>query len=240
MSYDENNPQHRKQLHEYLTRTGEFSLNKKNKTNTEPQRLAKESRSDTEVIVNNGKIQTKNEFIKSLPLEEQPGYDADKDPNLLRRIKYYQGESLGPDFDRAIALEDEELKKLGRDPANILQRNRNVNPLVPKRATTKQMQELKGKIDKYKDVHFPKEKPFKKPTLKDKPVRKPNAVPPKTNTIKLAPLTPINFDLFPKPIVRDPETEAAEKRYLEIVRKNEEEKFRNANSGLAGLMGGDK
>ena len=129
---------------------------------------------------------------------------------------------------------------MGRDPANILQRNRKVQPLVPGRATTKQMQELKGKIDKYKDVHFPKEKPFKKPTLKDKPVRKPNAVPPKTNTIKLAPLTPINFDLFPKPIVRDPETEAAEKRYLEIVRKNEEEKFRNANSGLAGLMGGDK
>ena len=162
MSYDENNPQHRKQLHEYLTRTGEFSLNKKNKTNTEPQRLAKESRSDTEVIVNNGKIQTKKDFIKSLPLEEQPGYDADKDPNLLRRIKYYQGESLGADFDRAIELEDQELKKLGRDPANILQRNRKVQPLVPKRATTKQMTELKGKIDKYKDVHFPKEKPFKK------------------------------------------------------------------------------
>ena len=137
-----------------------------------------------------------NEFIKSLPLEEQPGYDADKDPNLLRRIKYYQGESLGADFDRAIALEDEELKKLGRDPANILQRNRNVNPLVPKRATTKQMQELKGKIDKYKNNHFPKEKPFKKPTLKDRPVRKPNAVPPKTNTIKMAPLPPINFDLI--------------------------------------------
>ena len=163
MSYDENNPQHRKQLHEYLTRTGEFSLNKKNKTNTEPQRLAKESRSDTEVIVNNGKIQTKKDFIKSLPLEEQPGYDADKDPNLLRRIKYYQGESLGADFDRAIEEEDKALKKLGRDPANILQRNRKVDPLVPKRATTKQMVELKGKIDKYKDVHFPKEeKPFTK------------------------------------------------------------------------------
>ena len=207
---------------------------------TEPRRLANGGSSDTEVIVNNGKIQTKNEFIKSLPLEEQPGYDADKDPNLLRRIKYYQGESLGADFDRAIALEDEELKKLGRDPANILQRNRKVNPLVPpKRATTKQMQELKGKIDKYKNVHFPKEKPFKKPTLKDRPVRKPNAVPPKTNTIKLAPLTPINFDLIPKPYVRDPEIVAAEKRFLESVRRNEEEKFRNANSGLAGLMGGD-
>ena len=65
---------------------------------TEPRRLANGGSSNPEVIVNNGKIQTKNEFIKSLPLEEQPGYDADKDPNLLRRIKYYQGESLGADL----------------------------------------------------------------------------------------------------------------------------------------------
>ena len=129
----------------------------------------KQEKDNSPVMVNNGEITTENAFKKSLPIEDQPGYDADKDPNLLRRIKYYQGESLGPDFDRAIALEDEELKKLGRDPANILQRNRGVAPLVPKRATTKQMVDLKKKIDKYKDVHFPK----KKPTLKDKPVRKP-------------------------------------------------------------------
>ena len=229
-----------KELEDYLTDSGQWAYKRKNKTNTEPQRLAKESKSDTEVIVNNGNIQTKKDFIKSLPLEEQPGYDADKDPNLLRRIKYYQGESLGADFDRAIELEDQELKKLGRDPANILQRNRKVQPLVPKRATTKQMTELKGKIDKYKDVHFPKEKPFKKlPALKDRPVRKPGAVPPKTNTIKMAPLPPISFDLMPKPFERDPEIEAAEKRFLESLRRNEEEKRRNANSGLAGLMGGD-
>mgnify|MGYP003109182484 FL=1 len=225
MSYDENNPQHRKQLHEYLTRTGEFSLNKKNKTNTEPQRLAKESRSDTEVIVNNGKIQTKKDFIKSLPLEEQPGYDADKDPNLLRRIKYYQGESLGADFDRAIELEDQELKKLGRDPANILQRNRKVQPLVPKRATTKQMTELKGKIDKYKDVHFPKEKPFKK--------SKPKQL--------VLPLPELKFDniQIPEPLTKSPEDIAMEQRFNDILKKADEEKRRNATSGLAGLMGGD-
>ena len=225
MSYDENNPQHRKQLHEYLTRTGEFSLNKKNKTNTEPQRLAKESRPDTEVIVNNGKIQTKKDFIKSLPLEEQPGYDADKDPNLLRRIKYYQGESLGADFDRAIELEDQELKKLGRDPANILQRNRKVQPLVPKRATTKQMTELKGKIDKYKDVHFPKEKPFKKS---------------KPKQLEL-PLPELKFDniQIPEPLTKSPEDIAMEQRFNDILKKAEDEKRRNATSGLAGLMGGD-
>jgi len=225
MSYDENNPQHRKQLHEYLTRTGEFSLNKKNKTNTEPQRLAKESKSDTEVIVNNGNIQTKKDFIKSLPLEEQPGYDADKDPNLLRRIKYYQGESLGADFDRAIELEDQELKKLGRDPANILQRNRKVQPLVPKRATTKQMTELKGKIDKYKDVHFPKEKPFKKS---------------KPKQLEL-PLPELKFDniQIPEPLTKSPEDIAMEQRFNDILKKADEEKRRNATSGLAGLMGGD-
>ena len=224
MSYDENNPQHRKQLHEYLTRTGEFSLNKKNKTNTEPQRLAKESRSDTEVIVNNGKIQTKKDFIKSLPLEEQPGYDADKDPNLLRRIKYYQGESLGADFDRAIELEDQELKKLGRDPANILQRNRKVQPLVPKRATTKQMTELKGKIDKYKDVHFPKEKPF----IKKKKVS--------------MPLPELKFDniQIPEPLTKSPEDIAMEQRFNELLKKSQEEKIKNENSGIGYLVGGSK
>ena len=226
MSYDENNPQHRKQLHEYLTRTGEFSLNKKNKTNTEPQRLAKESRSDTEVIVNNGKIQTKKDFIKSLPLEEQPGYDADKDPKLLRRIKYYQGESLGADFDRAIELEDQELKKLGRDPANILQRNRKVQPLVPKRATTKQMTELKGKIDKYKDVHFPKEKPFKKSK-------------PKQLTL---PLPELKFDniQIPEPLTKSPEDIAMEQRFNDLLKKSQEEKIKNENSGIGYLVGGSK
>ena len=179
---------------------------------------------NTEVIVNNGKIQTKNEFIKSLPLEEQPGYDADKDPNLLRRIKYYQGESLGPDFDRAIALEDEELKKLGRDPANILQRNRGVAPLVPKRATTKQMKELKGKINKYKDGQFPKEKPF----IKKKKVS--------------MPLPELKFDniQIPEPLTKSPEDIAMEQRFNELLKKSQEEKIKNENSGIGYLVGGSK
>ena len=214
-----------KELEDYLTDSGQWAYKRKNKTNTEPQRLAKESKSDTQVIVNNGNIQTKKDFIKSLPLEEQPGYDADKDPNLLRRIKYYQGESLGADFDRAIELEDQELKKLGRDPANILQRNRKVQPLVPKRATTKQMTELKGKIDKYKDVHFPKEKPFKKS---------------KPKQLEL-PLPELKFDniQIPEPLTKSPEDIAMEQRFNDILKKAEDEKRRNATSGLAGLMGGD-
>ena len=52
----------------------------------EPRRLANGGSSDTEVIVNNGKIQTKNEFIKSLPLEEQPGMISAE----LRHVRYGQ------------------------------------------------------------------------------------------------------------------------------------------------------
>ena len=145
-----------KQMMAYLTRPGTKKENLK-------QIIKKSKPDNSPYMVSNGEIMTENEFKKSLPVEDQPGYNPDKDPNLLRRIKYYQGESLGADFDRAIEEEDKALKKLGRDPANILQRNRKVDPLVPKRATTKQMVELKGKIDKYKDVHFPKEeKPFTK------------------------------------------------------------------------------
>ena len=215
-----------KELEDYLTDSGQWAYKRKNKTNTEPQRLAKESKSDTEVIVNNGNIQTKKDFIKSLPLEEQPGYDADKDPNLLRRIKYYQGESLGADFDRAIELEDQELKKLGRDPANILQRNRKVQPLVPKRATTKQMTELKGKIDKYKDVHFPKEKPFKK--------SKPKQL--------VLPLPELKFDniQIPEPLTKSPEDIAMEQRFNDLLKKSQEEKIKNENSGIGYLVGGSK
>ena len=215
-----------KELEDYLTDSGQWAYKRKNKTNTEPQRLAKESKSDTQVIVNNGNIQTKKDFIKSLPLEEQPGYDADKDPNLLRRIKYYQGESLGADFDRAIELEDQELKKLGRDPANILQRNRKVQPLVPKRATTKQMTELKGKIDKYKDVHFPKEKPFKKSKPKQLEF----------------PLPELKFDniQIPEPLTKSPEDIAMEQRFNDLLKKSQEEKIKNENSGIGYLVGGSK
>ena len=144
----------------------------------------------------------------------------------LRRIKYYQGESLGADFDRAIALEDEELKKLGRDPANILQRNRKVQPLVPKRATTKQMQQLKSKIDKYKDVHFPKEKPFKKS---------------KPKQLEL-PLPELKFDniRIPEPLTKSPEDIAMEQRFNELLKKSQEEKIKNENSGIGYLVGGSK
>ena len=206
-----------KQMMAYLTRPGTKKENLK-------QIIKKSKPDNSPYMVSNGEIMTENEFKKSLPVEDQPGYNPDKDPNLLRRIKYYQGESLGADFDRAIALEDEELKKLGRDPANILQRNRKVQPLVPKRATTKQMTELKGKIDKYKDVHFPKEKPF----IKKKKVS--------------MPLPELKFDniQIPEPLTKSPEDIAMEQRFNELLKKSQEEKIKNENSGIGYLVGGSK
>ena len=69
-------------------------------------------------------------------LEKQPGYNYEKDPNLLRRIKYlteiFDGADFGNSLDKAIANEDKELAKFGRDPKNILQRQ------YPKEATPRQ------------------------------------------------------------------------------------------------------
>ena len=213
-------PSEYKQMMEYLTRPKQ-----------KPREFEKADNSP--VMVSNGEIMTENQFKKSLPLEDQPGYDPDKDPNLLRRIKYYQGESLGADFDKLIAEEDKALKKLGKDPANILQRNKNVQS--PKRATTKQMVELKGKIDKYKDVHFPKEeKPFTKIAKnlgKNKEFKK--------ESFKLDPLPQIDFSTIAPPKQRTPEEIAMEQRFNELLRKQNEEKVRNATTGLAGLVGGD-
>ena len=80
---------------------------------------------------------------KDLRLEKQPNYNPDKDPNLLRRIKYltetYDGVNLGTEYDKAIAQEDRELAKLGRDPKNILQRD------YPKKQATPQASRISKK-----------------------------------------------------------------------------------------------
>ena len=182
------------QMMSYLTRPGtqkdKFKkIFKKNNPDNSPYML------------NNGELMTENQFKKSLPIEDQPGYNPDKDPNLLRRIKYYQGESLGADFDKLIAEEDKALKKLGKDPANILQRNKNVQS--PKRATTKQMVELKGKLDKYKDVHFPKEEKL----FKDK------------KKVEVEPVQ-LNFDFNkPKAQVQEPKPVAPQKPLEQVIKE---------------------
>ena len=52
--------------------------------------------------------------------------EINKDPNILRRIKYYSETyddvKLGKDFDKAIAAEDKNLAALGRAKPNMYER----------------------------------------------------------------------------------------------------------------------
>jgi len=62
---------------------------------------------------------------KQLEFDFKSDEDANKDPNILRRIKHYtekyDGVNLGKDYEKAIAEEDKKLAKLGRNK-NILHR----------------------------------------------------------------------------------------------------------------------
>ena len=91
----------------------------------------------------------------------------------------------------------------------------------PKQATKKQMDELTTRVKKYVDVHG--SKPFKKKVTAP-------AV-----EIKIPEYDP---NLFKRP-ERDPRSEALERRYNQIVKQQEEEKIRDRNSGIMGVIGGE-
>ena len=205
MNYDDNNPEHRKELNELLTRP----------------------RPNLNRVVYDPKIKSNTDQR----LEKQPGYDYTKDPNLLRRVKYltetFDNADLGTSLDKAIDNEDKELAKLGRNPKNILQRN------YPKEATPGQVDYLKNNLDKMKQQNKPtyrkgeakivvdeleRQKKLKNPILNSKPVE-------------------INFKPLPSLPVEDPRLKELEARVMESKRRSDEEKIRQANSGLGGLLG---
>ena len=205
MNYDDNNPEHRKELNEFLTRP----------------------RPNLNRVVYDPKIKSNTDQR----LEKQPGYDYTKDPNLLRRVKYltetFDNADLGTSLDKAIDNEDKELAKLGRNPKNILQRN------YPKEATPGQVDYLKNNLDKMKQQNKPtyrkgdakiivdeleRQKKLKNPILNSRPVE-------------------INFKPLPSLPVEDPRLKELEARVMESKRRSDEEKIRQANSGLGGLLG---
>ena len=146
------------------------------------------------------------------------------DPNILRRIKYlsktYDDIDLGKDFDKAIAQEDKQLAKLGRDPMTILQRNNikkfnNNDPSTyPSNPDQRRKLLAQQKLEK--------EKPIKKKA-------------PIINLVEIPKYQPTDFKL-PEP---DPQTKALEENFNRIRKETEDEKRRMRTSGLAGLMGGD-
>ena len=118
----------------------------------------------------------KKEVKASEAIENQPGYKIEQDPNLLRRIKLYSSNDLGPGFDTAIAAEDAELKKLGRDPLTILQRNNIKKFNSQDKRTYPSNPEQKRKLMAQQKLE--KEKPFTKiaNNLGKKPIAKAAAI----------------------------------------------------------------
>ena len=139
--YDDNNPQHRKELNDYLTRP---------KDNLKSKGAFRSFVKDQKKQINvPGPLEQ---------LTDNTEKEILKDPNLLRRIKYltktYDNIDLGKDFDKAIAQEDKNL---------AVARGKTITQRYPKEASPKQMAELKEKIDKYKYVHFDNKPKAKKP-----------------------------------------------------------------------------
>jgi len=224
-----------KQMMKYITRPGTPEQTKRAEENNKKYladrraKTLKEYGLDKPLVNNNGKIQTEKEFIKELPIEEQPGYEIDKDPNLLRRIKMYSDNNLGPGFDKAIAEEDKALKKLGRDPMNILQRN-NIKKFDNMDSSTYPSNpEQRRKLMAQKKLE--KEKPFTKIANN---LGKPKQVNPLAQTIlRIDPIVSDPYSGMPDPRnERDPVLDELERRVMANKEASYQEKVRNNSTGL--------
>jgi len=183
MSYDENNPQHRKQLNDYLTRPNRvFTSNPKNKSNTDQRRAPLNKNSNTKVPPKNEFDFASNVMMSSYKLGETSN-DTEKE------IRKY----LIQKIDSGIQLNSDEVRFMMDTKG----------PEYPKEASPKQMAELKTKIDKYKDIHFPK-KPFKK-------VQRSNVTTAKN--LQRGPVTPTNV-----PEIPDPRFQKIEKEVQDITK----------------------
>ena len=168
-----------------------------------------------------------NKAVKeSEKIENLPGYDVSKDPNLYRRIKMYSDEDFGPGFDKAIDDEDKALKKLGRDPMNILQRN-NIKPFNNNdKSTYPSNPEQRRKLDAIKKTGEDKIPIRKKP----KPIVKKDPI---TNykEFKIDPIISDPYSALP-PEPNDPYLDQLEARVKANQELNYQEKVRNNSSGL--------
>ena len=213
-------------------------------------------KTETVIKLNNGGTASKR-------IEDQPGYDYEKDPNILRRLKYitrtFDDNDIGNSLDAAIDKEDIELKKLGKESKNLLQRERpkpfkNEDPSTY--PSNKKQQKLSSTWDALvqsakDDPNDPNSKDTKKLLMREynkpssrkylsddelKLIGKHKSQLPKPAVNIPSPVIPDFRAYKPEP---DPSAVAAEKRFMELLRKNEEEKRLNRNSGIGGLLGGD-
>ena len=89
------------------------------------RKIIKKKKDNSNYMVANGTFKTENQIKEE---------EVNKDPNILRRIKYYtetyDNAKVGKEFDIAIAEEDKNLKKLRGK--NIMQRNKPIRPIKKK------------------------------------------------------------------------------------------------------------
>ena len=120
-----------------IMKKSEFVKEQKKKNDTVDTSSLEQEIKKVEKELSEDMITTKQ---RSKRLEDQPGYNMEKDPNLLRRIKVmtkvYDGNDIGNALDKAIDNEDKALAKLGRSPQNILHRNKQPKPFVKKPAAS--------------------------------------------------------------------------------------------------------
>jgi len=230
-----------KQMMKFMTRPGTPEQNKKAEENNKKYladrraKTLKEYGLDKPLVVNNGNIQTETQFVKELPIEEQPGYDYQKDPNLLRRMAVLQPDLATPEFKKAIAEEDKALKKLGRDPLTILQRNTikkfdNNDP-----STYPSNPEQRRKLLAQKKLED--NKPFTKiaNNLGKKELKPFKKIPKKTTPIDI-PLPDINYNLYMQSKEQlfkpDPYLDELKKKVDLAQEQSYQEKVKNNTSGL--------
>ena len=224
-----------KQMIKHITSPGTPEQNKRAEENNKKYladrkaKTLKEYGLDKPLVVNNGKIQTEKEFIKELPIEDQPGYDYQKDPNLLRRMAVLQPDLATPEFKKAIAEEDKALKKLGRDPMNILQRN-NIKKFDNMDSSTYPSNpEQRRKLMAQKKLE--KDEPFTKVANN---LGKPKQVNPLAQTIlRIDPIVSDPYSGMPDPRnERDPVFDELERRVMANKEASYQEKVRNNSTGL--------
>ena len=138
--YNDNNPQHRKELMEYLTRPkadskGAFrTFVKDQKINPFEQKIVNKTNELSE-----DKITTKQRPVVKDHFTKQ----------LINAHNTFDGGPYIVDNETGEVVSEAALKR----------RFTYQDKPYPKQASAKQMAELKTKVDKYKDIHFPKKTP---------------------------------------------------------------------------------
>ena len=238
MSYDDNNPEHRKEVEEYLTRPANKPIA------AEIEKFAPIDNSKTlKPIVSEKHLKdTLDKFEDTRDFNDKRGKrfinkttTAVENPNNPRSVAFNPTTQLFTNEKRDIAFKsydeaDAWNKSIGAktnsEPYPTQATPEQVGKLAERLERNAQMTGGKGPFTKIGD-NLGKPKPIIK-------TKKPYKIEPVQ--INFSPMPPMPYE----PIAPDPYALELERRVRENIRKTEDEKRLNNSSGLAGLIGGFK